>query len=108
MTHGYRFMPHAATLTACVVLVSGCVTDPGLTGVPGVREVPAAEAASCAYVADIRSTPGVYGPLAAQGVAYARNRILADARDAGANTVVFEQVSPGTDIYELRATAYRC
>jgi hypothetical protein len=33
---------------------------------------------------------------------------MADARDAGANTVVFDPVTPGADVYELHAVAYRC
>lgn len=93
---------------AAAVLLMSCTADPGFTGVSGVREATAAEVASCTYLTDIRMTPGVYGVLADQGVKYARNTILADARDAGANTVVFDPVTPGADVYELHAVAYRC
>lgn len=93
---------------AAAVLTTACTPDPGFTGVSGVREATAAEVASCTYVTDIRMTPGVYGVLADQGVKYARNTMLADARDAGANTVVFDPVTPGAEVYELHAVAYRC
>jgi hypothetical protein len=88
--------------------MAGCTADPGFRGVPDVREAEAGEVASCAYVANISMTPGTYGLLADQGLKYARNKIKEDARSAGANTVVFDKVTPGSDIYEVRATAYRC
>ncbi|PKP72984.1 MAG: hypothetical protein CVT84_15890 [Alphaproteobacteria bacterium HGW-Alphaproteobacteria-6] len=95
----------AAVLLA---VLSGCSNDPGFAGVPGMREAEAGAVGACAYVSDIRGRPGVYGPLADQGVKYTRNQILAEARDAGANTVVFDKVVPGAAVYELHAVAYRC
>lgn len=88
--------------------LAACTQDPGFVGVAGVREAAAAEVAACSYVTDIRMSPGVYGVLADQGLKYARNTIMADARDAGANTVVFDPVTPGADVYEIHAVAYRC
>jgi hypothetical protein len=93
---------------AALITLGACAQDPGFAPPPGVREATAAEVTTCAYVSDIRMKPGVYGPLADQGLKYARNRVLADARDAGANTVVFGQVTPGADVYAVTATAYRC
>lgn len=101
-------MKRGFLLVALAALAGACTRDPGFVGVSGVREGTAAEVASCSYVTDIRMKPAVYGLLADQGLKYARNTILSDARDAGANTVVFEAVSPGADVYELRGTAYRC
>lgn len=94
-------------LTGMAVLAA-CTGDPGFTGVPGVREATAAEVAQCRYISNISMTPGVYGPLATQGLKYARNKIKADAQMAGADTVVFEQVTPGADVYKVNAVAYRC
>ncbi len=88
--------------------LAACTQDPGFKRVSGIREATAAEVAQCSYIADFRMTPGVYGPLAEQGLRYARNKILADAQAAGANTVVFDQVTPGADVYEIHAVAYRC
>ncbi len=91
-----------------LLVLAACTDDPGFTGVAGVREITTAEAQSCSYIADIRARPGVYGPLAQQGLEYARNQVMADAKAGGANAVVFAPVSPGVPVYELRATAYRC
>lgn len=92
-----------------VLILSGCVTDdPGFRGVTGVREITAEEAAACTYVMNIRSKPSVYGPLAQQGLRYSRNQVLDYAKSNGANAVLFDSVSPGTDVYEVKAAAYRC
>lgn len=88
--------------------VAGCTSDPGFTGVPGVREAEATEVAACAYVSNIGMTPGVFGPLAEEGLKYARNKVKEEALQAGANTVVFDKVTPGTEVYRVTATAYRC
>lgn len=101
-------MKRIALGAALAATVAACTQDPGFVGVAGVREARAEEVAACIYVTDIRMAPGVYGLLADQGVKHARNRIMADARDAGANTVVFDTVTPGADVYELHAVAYRC
>lgn len=96
------------TLAATLLLTAACTDDPGFRGVSGVAEITAAEAAACTHLTSIRAQPGVYGPLAQQGLEYSRNRVLAMARESGANAVVFEPVSPGAMITELRAGAYRC
>jgi len=90
-------------------LLAACTQDPGFVGVPGIREAEPHEVTACTYLSNIAMTPGVYGPLLAeQGLRYARNKVKEDAIAAGANTVVFEKVTPGTDVYQIRATAYRC
>lgn len=95
-------------IATAAVVAAGCTQDPGFTGVSGVREADAASVAQCSYVTDISTTPGVYGQLATQGLKYARNRVMAEAQAAGANTVVFDQATPGADVYQLHAVAYRC
>lgn len=95
-------------LIAVAALVA-CTSDPGFSGVAGMNEAEASEVTQCRYVTDLRMTPGVYGPvLAEQGLRYARNKIMADAKQSGADTVVFDKVAPGSDVYELHAIAYRC
>jgi hypothetical protein len=92
-----------------VLLVTAACNDPGFQGVYDVREADAGTVGSCTYVSNIRGTPSVYGPvLGSQGISYTRNQVLDEARQAGANTVVFDKVNPGEQVYELRATAYRC
>ena len=90
------------------ITLSACTSDPGFTGVSGVREVTAQEISQCKYISDISMTPGVYGQLATQGLKYARNKVMAEAQAAGANAIVFDQATPGADVYQLHAVAYRC
>lgn len=101
-------MGRLIVLATTAVLVAACTQDPGFVGVMGVREADAGSVAQCTYVSDISMTPGVYGQLATQGLKYARNKVMAEAQAAGANTVVFDQTTPGADVYQLHAVAYRC
>lgn len=100
-------MKRAVLVMSALAAVSSC-SDPGFSTVGGVREISRAEAASCAYISDFTMTPGVYGPLAGQGLRYARNKVMSDARNAGANAIIFDQAAPGADVYEVHAVAYRC
>ena len=90
------------------ISLAACTSDPGFTGVSGVREITAQESAQCKYISDISMTPGVYGQLATQGLKYARNKVMAEAQVAGANAIVFDQATPGADVYQLHAVAYHC
>lgn len=105
---GQNMKPTTTTL-ALALIAAACTSDPGFTGVSGVREAAtAAEVQHCRYITNISMTPGVFGPLATQGLKYARNTVKADAQAAGADTVLFDKVSPGADVYEVKAVAYRC
>ena len=99
--------PAAATWVG-LALLGGCTQDPGFAGVAGVSEAEQSQVGACAYVMDISMEPGVYGPLASEGLKYAHNKVLASARDAGANTVVFDKVVPGVPVVAVHAVAYRC
>lgn len=89
------------TVTAC--------NDPGFTGVTGVQDALPSQVTNCTYITDIRMTPGVYGPgLRDRALVYARNKVLADAKDAGGNTVVFAAAPEEGEIYLIEAKAYRC
>ena len=101
-------MKRTVLVLAGLVGFAACTSDPGFSTVGGVREITTAEAASCSYISDFRMTPGVYGPLAGQGLRYARNKVMFDARNAGANAILFDKVAPGADVYEVHAVAYRC
>jgi hypothetical protein len=74
----------------------------------GVRTATAEEVVACTYVKNITTTPGVFGPLAQQGLEDARNAALRSAVASGANTVVFEEVEPGAPVFRLEAVAYIC
>lgn len=100
-----RFSAFAVLLPLAVV-AAGC-TPSAIPDVP-VKVVDAAQVAQCAYVENISERPGVYGMLATQGQDYARKGVLEEAAKAGANTVVFDKVEPGSMVTEVTATAYRC
>ena len=107
MMMGKQAGRRAAAWLVGAVLVAGC-NDPGFRGVDGVRAAEANEVTACRYVSGLKMTPSVYGPLADEGLRYVRNKIKADAQSLGANTVVFEKVTPGLPVGEVRATAYAC
>mgnify|MGYP001618815566 CR=1 FL=1 len=100
-------MKRAVLVMSALAAVASC-SDPGFSTVGGVREISSADAASCTYISDFTMTPGVYGPLAGQGLRYARNKVMSDARNAGANAIIFDPVAPGADVYQVHAVAYRC
>jgi len=93
---------------AGVLALAACAADPGFVPVSGVREISRAEASQCRYISDFSMTPPVYGPLAGQGLRYTRNKVMADARDAGANAIIFDAVTPGGDIVSVHAVGYQC
>jgi len=102
-------IPRRPALAAIGLAAVAACTEPSKWGeVPGVAEAAPGAVAACAYVADITMKPAAYGVLEDEGRAYARYRIKQDARDGGANTVVFVAPRQGEDPYLVRATAYRC
>lgn len=85
-------------------LLAACTTAPP----PPVAVVTADQVAGCTYVKDITATPGVFGPLAAQGLQDARRTALDSAARDGANAIVFDEPPAGQQVFEIRAVAYRC
>jgi hypothetical protein len=89
--------------------IAACAAPAGLTGVPDVRVISAAEAAACQPLESLSMTPGLYGPvIGEQAVEYARNETLALARQGGANAFVFDETPPGEPVYRVSGTAYLC
>ena len=102
-------MTQVFRLSALTALGLAACTDPGFYGVEGVQDALASQVTACTYLTDISMTPGVYGPVVSdQALRYARTKVLADAKEAGANTVVFAPVPPGGEVYLIQAKAYRC
>ncbi len=50
----------------------GCTSDPGFTGVSGVREATAGDVLACHYISDISMRPSLYGPVLGQEALEAR------------------------------------
>lgn len=95
-------------LVVAFVALAAC-SDPGFRGVQGVRVAMENEVGACRFVEDITMQPGVYGPiLAQQGVKYARNKMLDQAGQDGANTVVFTEEVAGSTVVNISGKAYSC
>ena len=66
-------------MLAGLAALAGCTSDPGFTGVSGVREATATEVLACTYISDISMRPSLYGPVLGQeALKYARNLIGPD------------------------------
>ncbi|PTX55638.1 hypothetical protein C8N43_0277 [Litoreibacter ponti] len=87
-----------AALTACT---------PAIYEVPGVVEKLPSEVANCERVGRVTGKPGVFGPLAEIGLQDARRAAEQTAKEAGANTIVYDPLPEG-EVYELPATVYKC
>lgn len=95
-------------LPVLVLALGGCMNGSSPVPTAPVRVASAAEVTQCKYVMNLSDKPGLYGAFATQGQDYARKSILDSAAQAGANTVVFDKIEPGSMVTELTATAYRC
>ena len=96
----------SGSAASLVFLLAAC-TDPAYLGSP-VRVASETEVANCTYVTSYRTRPGVYGPLASQGLEDARRTTLESAAEAGANTVVFAPIPADGLVTEIEADAYVC
>lgn len=111
---GMKWGSHSATVRgpctvafALTVVLAAC-TSTAPPQVPPVRVAEPAEVAGCARIGTMTGVPGLYGALAAQGIADARRVVLEGAAEQGANTVVFDRIDPGTTVTEVTAATYRC
>lgn len=91
---------------AALVGVAGCT--PPSDAANAVREAALTDVAACTELGRVTGIPGVYGPLAQVGLNDARNVAKRTAAAQGANTVVFDQITPGDTAYEVKGTAYSC
>ncbi|GFE64017.1 hypothetical protein [Litoreibacter roseus] len=89
-------------------LLALAACSPVLYNVPGVREAQASEVVNCRLVGTVVGKPGVFGPLKDIGLRDARRAALEAATNLGANTVVFDPIPEGQDVYELPGQAYVC
>jgi hypothetical protein len=94
-------------LAAALVLVSGCTA--AVKSAEGVADADASAVANCAFVKDV-SGSSVFGGdrgLSAEGIAKAKEQAREHAASAGANTIVWGNVS-SPDISTVTGKAYRC
>ncbi|MGH8171521.1 MAG: hypothetical protein ACREPX_00145 [Rhodanobacteraceae bacterium] len=93
-------------LTVTLVLVSGCTA--AVKSAEGVADADAAGVANCAFVKDVEGS-SVFGGrgLVEQGIAKAKQQARESAAAAGANTIVWGDIT-SPDISKVTGKAYRC
>ncbi len=89
----------AALLAACT---------PVIYEVPGVREAQASEVGGCTLIGIVTGKPGVFGPLRDIGLRDARRAALERAKEQGGDTVVFDPLPEGEEVFDLPGKVYRC
>ena len=91
------------------MLVQACEPASPLVDTSGVRVATAEGVAACKPVSILTTTTGVTGSIAQdKAMELARNETKSMAREAGANTIVYENGGPGSDDLFVRAAAYVC
>jgi len=89
---------------AGAVSMFGCVGQ--ALGADKVADVDAADVAHCTFVQDV-SGRSVFARLQEQGLAKAKEAARAQAEKAGANSIVWGEVTQ-TDVTIVAGKAYRC
>lgn len=101
-------MGRLTLLLGGALLVAACTTAPE-ADLSGVDEVPMALTANCTPVSVITTTTGVFGTIGIdKALELARNETKMKAREAGANTVAWENGGPGSDDPFVRARTFIC
>lgn len=93
------FIVVVATLAAC---------SPINYGVADVAERAAVGVVDCQYIGRVRGIPGVFGALKEIGLKDARRAAKEKAKEVGGNTVVFDPIPEGAEVYEVPAQVYNC
>ena len=102
-------MNRSCIFVLCILGVSACQPASPLVDTSDVREATQVEVAACTPLSVLTTTTGVSGSIAQdKALEIARNETKANARDAGGNTIVYQNGAPGSDDLFVRATAYRC
>lgn len=84
----------------------GCT--PAIYEVPGIREAQESDVALCRLIGTVTGKPGVFGPLKEIGLRDARRAALERAAEQGGDTVVFDPISEGEEVFELTGRVYKC
>lgn len=96
-------------MRAVIFLAAGLAAcTPAIYEVPGMTESSAAQVADCTLVGRVRGVPGVYGPLKDIGLKDARRAAKKKALEVGGDTIVFDPLPEGEDVFELPAQVYTC
>ncbi len=92
-----------------LALTQACEPASPLVDTSGVQVAAKADVAACKPVSILTTTTGVTGTIAQdKAMELARNETKSMAREAGANTIVFQNGGPGSEDLFVRAEAYVC
>jgi uncharacterized protein YbjQ (UPF0145 family) len=94
-------------LILCLLALSGCATT--TTKIPeGMRVAPESAVASCEFKGDVHGTSMFYGMLVESALAKARQQAFAQAKELGANTVVWQPFQTQSGSTSVHGNAYKC
>lgn len=90
-----------------VVLISGCATT--TTKIPeGMRVATEGAISNCEFKGDVHGTSMFYGMFVESAMAKARQQAFTQARDMGANTVVWQPFQTQSGATSVHGYSYFC
>ena len=89
-----------------VAILAACT--PAIYDVSGIAERSVADVANCRFIGNVRGIPAVFGPLKDIGLKDARRAAKVKAKEVGGNTVVFEPIPEGAEVYDVPTKVYSC
>jgi hypothetical protein len=96
-------------LLAAAFVLTACEPPFPITDKSGVRVASPVEVTACNRRRVLTTTPGISGSIGRdKAMELARNETKANAADAGANTIVYQNGAPGSNDLFVRADAYFC
>jgi hypothetical protein len=102
-----RFAGGVAVVGLSLAL-GACTGSVGPKRVEGIEQAQASETAGCDFLGDVTGVSGWYGVFASEGLASAKVAAQQEARELGADTVVFEKPALERGSTSITAQAYRC
>ncbi|MFD1121859.1 hypothetical protein ACFQ2T_05040 [Methylophilus flavus] len=95
------------TLLVLIFAMQGCATT--TTKIPeGMRVAPESAVSSCEFKGDIHGTSMFYGVLVESALAKARQQAFTQAKELGANTVVWQPFQTQSGSTTVHGNAYKC
>ena len=93
---------------AALILAVLAACTPKIYNTADVAERSAADVTACQFIGTVRGIPAVFGPLKDIGLKDARRAAKVKAKEVGGNTVVFEPIPEGAEVYDVPAKVYAC
>lgn len=94
-------------LLVLLLFLPGCATT--TTKIPeGMRVAPESAVSSCEFKGDVHGTSMFYGMLVESALAKARQQAFTQAKELGANTVVWQPFQTQSGATSVHGNAYVC